>query len=57
MTVPWLIGQFFESYGPQAMVLLIIASLMAALITLGVFLWMVREDKPPRTVPAYPARE
>ena len=57
MTVPWLIGQFFESYGPQAMVLLIIASLMAALITLGVFLWMVREDKPPRTIPAYPARE
>jgi len=40
MTVPWLIGQFFESFGEQAMVLWILAAVLAAAVTLGVFLWI-----------------
>jgi len=46
MTVPWLIGQFFESYGPLAMVFWILTSVLAAAVTLGLFLWAVRENSP-----------
>jgi FHS family Na+ dependent glucose MFS transporter 1 len=46
MTVPWLIGQFFEPYGAQTMVLWILASVIAAALALGAFLWAVKGDKP-----------
>ena len=44
MTVPWLIGQFFEPYGAQSMVLLVLASVIAAALALAAFLWAVRGD-------------
>ena len=44
MTVPWLIGQFFESYGEQSMVLWILAAIIAAAVSLSVFLRAARDE-------------
>lgn len=38
MSVPWLIGQFFESVGPEAMILIIMVDLMLAI---GIFFVMI----------------
>ncbi len=46
MTVPWLIGQFFESHGAYAMVLWILASVLAATAGLAAFLWAVKKAPP-----------
>jgi fucose permease len=42
MAVPWLIGQNFESYGPQATVLWILGTICVAVFVLAIFLWAVR---------------
>lgn len=44
MTVPWIIGQFFESHGPQSMILWILSTVLAATGSLGVFLLAVRNE-------------
>lgn len=44
MSVPWLIGQFFESYGARSMILWVLAAVLAAAATLMVFLWAIRAD-------------
>ncbi len=46
MTIPWLIGQFFEPYGAQSMILWIMATVLAAAVTLAIFLWMIRTESP-----------
>ncbi len=47
MSVPWVIGQFFESYGARSMILWILAAVLAAAVTLTVFLWVIRADRLP----------
>jgi FHS family Na+ dependent glucose MFS transporter 1 len=42
MLIPWLIGQFFETTGPQATMLLILGTLFAAILVFGAFLWAIR---------------
>lgn len=42
MTLPWVIGQFFESVGPQVMVTIIGLDVVAALVLFGVILLYVR---------------
>jgi len=36
MSVPWLIGQFFESVGPQTMMLILVVDLAAALVVFAI---------------------
>jgi FHS family Na+ dependent glucose MFS transporter 1 len=45
MAVPWLIGQNFESYGPQATVLWILGTVLATVFVLAIFLWAVRTEQ------------
>ncbi|HEY53580.1 MAG TPA: hypothetical protein G4N94_09005, partial [Caldilineae bacterium] len=45
MAVPWLIGQNFESYGPQATVLWILGTICVAVFVLAIFLWVVRVEQ------------
>ena len=42
MAIPWLIGQNFESYGPQATILWILGTVLIAVFVLAAFLWVVR---------------
>lgn len=42
MAVPWLIGQNFESYGPQATILWILGTVLITVFVLAAFLWAVR---------------
>ena len=38
MSVPWLVGQKFESAGPASLLVMLLADLAAALVTLAVLL-------------------
>ena len=42
MLIPWLIGQFFESSGPQATVFWILGTIVLACFVFGAFLWAIR---------------
>lgn len=44
MLIPWLIGQFFETTGPQATVFWILGSIVAASLAFGAFLWAIRPN-------------
>jgi len=46
MTVPWIIGQFFEAYGAYTMILWVLAAVIAAAVALGIFLWAIRGESP-----------
>ncbi|MGE3799778.1 MAG: hypothetical protein AB7H80_02025, partial [Candidatus Kapaibacterium sp.] len=36
MTMPWLVGQFFESYGPETVLVVAVVSLALALVILAI---------------------
>ena len=42
MLVPWLIGQFFETTGPQATVFWILGTVVLSIFVFGAFLWAIR---------------
>ncbi len=44
MLIPWLIGQFFETTGPQATVFWILGAILAASLAFGAFLWAIRPN-------------
>jgi hypothetical protein len=46
MTVPWLIGQFFESLGPQVFPAFLTVVLSAGIILLMVILLLLRKRRP-----------
>ena len=45
MVVPWLIGQNFESYGPQATILWILGTVLITVFVLAAFLWVIRKGQ------------
>lgn len=50
MTIPWVIGQLFESVGPTTIYVVALANLALGLIAYGLFVWL-----PPATEPQEPA--
>jgi FHS family Na+ dependent glucose MFS transporter 1 len=54
MTLPWIIGQLFESIGPQVTMMLILVDLVAALVVFGA---LMAYGGAPRPVEAQPVEE
>jgi FHS family Na+ dependent glucose MFS transporter 1 len=48
MTIPWIIGQFFESWGPGSLLVFIAASLLVGVALLFLTLWFTRNAEPGR---------
>ncbi|MCO6449793.1 MAG: MFS transporter [Caldilineales bacterium] len=48
MSVPWLIGQFFESYGASITIISIFTAIVLSAVTLAIFVILIRGDSSPR---------
>ncbi len=46
MTIPWLVGQFFESWGPPSLLIFVAAGLLASVVLLSLTLWFTRNAEP-----------
>jgi FHS family Na+ dependent glucose MFS transporter 1 len=46
MTLPWLVGQFFESWGPGSLLFFVAAGLLVGVVLMTLTLWFSRNSEP-----------